>query len=406
MTAVLHGRPELAIDGATPIRETFLPFGAPCLGEEEIGEVVDTLRSGWIGTGPKALRFEQEFAAYVGAPHALALNSCTAGLFLGLLALGLQPGDEVITTTLTFAATVNVIEHIGARPVLVDIDPQSLTIDPELVARAVTPRTRAIIPVHFGGLACDMQALDAIAARHNLAIIEDAAHAVGTRHNGRMAGTLGNLAAFSFYANKNLTTAEGGMLTTADPLLAERIAMLRMHGLSRDAWRRYTAHRLIKYEVIAPGYKCNLPDLAAAIGLHQLRKQEQFWQTRQRYAQLYDDAFAALPLRFQRRPRDLDQNRHSLHLYVLLLEPGRWRVDRDQIVEALIAENIGATLHYTPIHQHSYYRETYGLRPEQFPQATAVGAQILSLPLTPAMSLADVEDVIQALLKVARAYAC
>ena len=311
--------PRLAVDGGEPVRERFLPFGAPCLGEEEIAEVVDTLRSGWIGTGPKAQMFEDEFATYVGAKYAVSLNSCTAGLFLSLVALGIGSGDEVITTPLTFAATVNVIEHVGARPVFADIDPTTLNIDSGQVERTINSHTRAILPVHFGGLACDMDSLQAIATKHGIAIIEDAAHATGTRYRGRMVGSIGKLTAFSFYANKNLTTGEGGMLTTDDTALDEKIRVLRLHGLSRDAWKRFATRRLMKSDIIMPGYKFNMPDLAAAIGIHQLHKQEKFLEVRERYAQIYDAAFESLPVILQPRPRDLSFNRHSLHLYLLML---------------------------------------------------------------------------------------
>lgn len=399
-----NGHRKLAIDGGQPVRASFLPFGMPCLGDEEIEEVVDTLRSGWIGTGPKAERFEREFAAYVGAEHAVSLNSCTAGLFLSLLALGVGPGDEVITTALTFGATVNVIEHVGARPVLVDIDPATLNINPELVERAVTPRTKAIIPVHFGGLSCDMQALGRIAEKHRLAILEDAAHAVGTRFDSRMAGTFGKLAAFSFYANKNLTTAEGGMVTTDDEALAQHIRRLRLHGLNCDARKRFDSKQLLIPDVEQPGYKYNMPDIAAAIGIRQLQKQERFLEIRERYARTYDDAFADLPVRLQYRPRPTDHNRHSLHLYVVILEENRWRVSRSKVVEALLRENIGAAVHYPAIHTHTFYRTKYGYKPEDFPHAFGIGEKILSLPLTPAMSDADVADVLSAVRKIAAAY--
>jgi dTDP-4-amino-4,6-dideoxygalactose transaminase len=394
----------LAIEGGTPVRSSFLPFGVPCLGEEEISEVVATLRSGWIGTGPRVQRFEHEFATYVGVRYAVALSSCTAGLFLSLVALGIGPGDEVITTPFTFAATVNVIEHVGARPVLVDIDPITLNLDPRGVERAVTPRTRAIIPVHFGGLACDLEALQRIADRHGVVIIEDAAHAVGTRYHGKLVGTLGKVASFSFYANKNLTTAEGGMVTTDDPTLADMVQLLRLHGLSRDAWQRFATRRLMKSDIVLPGYKCNMPDLAAAIGIHQLRKQEEFLAVREHYARRYDAAFADVPVRLQPRPRDLTQNRHSLHLYVLILEPGAWRVHRDHVIVALLRENIGAALHYRAVHTHPYYRNKYGFTPEDYPHAYQAGERILSLPLTPGMSESDIEDVINAVYKVASAY--
>jgi dTDP-4-amino-4,6-dideoxygalactose transaminase len=396
---------QLSIAGGTPVREKFLAFGAPVLGEEEINEVVDTLRSGWIGTGPKAQKFEQDFAAYVGAKYAISLNSCTAGLFLALMALGIGPGDEVITTALTFAATVNVIEHTGARPILCDIDPVTLNIDPEQVARLITPCTKAILPVHFGGLACDLDGLHVLADPRGIAVIEDAAHATGTRYHGQLVGSTGTLAAFSFYANKNLTTAEGGMLTTNDPLLEDKIRVLRLHGLSRDAWKRFATRKLMKSDILLPGYKFNMPDLAASIGIHQLRKQEKFLEVREQYARIFDAAFVDLPVRLQPRPRDLDQNRHGLHLYVLILPADGWRVHRDEVINALLAENIGAALHYRSIHTHPYYREKYQYQPHDYPYAYEAGEHILSLPLTSGMSLSDIEDVITAVHKVAAAYA-
>lgn len=408
MSATLQVRirnEQLAINGGLPVRSKFLPFGSPCLGTEEIEEVVATLRSGWIGTGPRAERFEKEFAAYVGVDHAVSLSSCTAGLFLSLVALGIGPGDEVITTPLTFAATVNAIEHVGAMPVLADISPDTLNIDPERVENAVTSRTRAILPVHFGGLASDIERLETIAERHDLAIIEDAAHAVGTRYQGSNAGALGTLASFSFYANKNLTTGEGGMVTTNDSALADKIRCLRLHGLSQDAWNRFATRHLAKSDILMPGYKCNMPDLAAAIGIHQLRRQEKFLATRQRYADKYDRSFNDLPVRLQPRPRDLERNRHSLHLYVLVLEANRWQVSRDEVIESLLKENIGAALHYRAIHTHPFYRTKYRYKPGDYPIANRVGEQILSLPLTPGMTEDDVNDVIVAVHKVATAYA-
>lgn len=402
----MSGRDKLAVAGGRPVRDNFLVFGAPCLGDEEIAEVVETLRSGWIGTGPRVKRFEEEFASYVGTRFAVALNSCTAGLFLALKALDIGPGDEVITTPLTFAATVNVIEHVGARPVLVDIDPVTLNIDPARIEDAVSPRTRAVMPVHFGGLACDMAALAAIAEKHDLALIDDAAHAVGARYKGRMVGSLADVTSFSFYANKNLTTAEGGMVTTDDPEVDSRIRVLRLHGLRSDAWKRFAVRRLINSEVVTAGYKFNMPDLAAALGIHQLRKLESFLEIRERHARTYDAAFADLPCRLQPRPRDLASDRHGLHLYVLLLDPATWCVHRNEVISALLAENIGAAAHYAAIHTQPFYRQKYGYRPEDLPHAYAVSETILSLPLTPGMTSEDVQDVIRAVRKVARAYCC
>jgi dTDP-4-amino-4,6-dideoxygalactose transaminase len=395
---------KLAIDGGPPIRDKILVFGAPALDEAEYNEVLDTLRSGWIGTGPKTAKFETEFANYVGASCAVAVNSCTSALHLSLIVSGIGPGDEVITTPLTFAATANVTAHEGAIPVFADIDPHTLNIDPEAIERAITPRTKAIMPVHFGGLPCDMDTLKRIADEHKLVIIEDAAHAVGTRYQGKMIGSLGNLACFSFYANKNLTTAEGGMIVTEDEAQAEMLAIYRLHGLSRDAWQRYRSHRLILSDAIYPGYKYNMTDLQASLGLHQLRKQEDFLAIREGYAQIYDAAFADLPgVRRQPRPTD-GANRHGLHLYVLILDPDQFRVDRNHIIAALLAENIGAALHYRALHTHPYYRERFGYQHNDFPYAAEVGDNIFSLPLTPGMSERDVQDVIEGVYKVLNAY--
>lgn len=394
----------LAIDGGKPVRDSFLVFGKPCLGEEEEREVLDTLRSGWIGTGPKAQRFEQMFVDYVGCKHALAVNSATAALHLSLLAAGVKPGDEVITSPLTFAATANVAVHAGARPVFADIDPATLNIAPENIERAITDRTRAVIAVHFGGLPCQMAEITEIARRHKLALIEDAAHAVGSRYNGRLIGGLGNLACFSFYANKNLTTAEGGMVTTDDDDVAERIAIYRLHGLSRHAWQRYTSRRLMLSDAVYPGYKYNMPDLLASLGIHQLRRVEDGLMLRERHAHRYDQAFSELPgVRLQPRPSD-GLNRHGLHLYVLVLDMDQFRVSRNQIIDSLLAENIGAALHYRALHMHPYYRDTFGYRPEDFPAAASVGESILSLPLTPCMVDEDTSDVISAVHKVLAAY--
>lgn len=395
---------ELAIDGGRPVRDSFLVFGKPCLGEEEEREILDTLRSGWIGTGPKAQRFEQLFLEYVGSKHALAVNSATAALHISLLAAGILPGDEVITSPLTFAATANVAIHAGARPIFADIDAETLNISPFNIERAITNRTRAIIAVHFGGLPCQMAEIADMARHYKLVLIEDAAHAIGARYAGHLVGGLGNLACFSFYANKNLTTAEGGMVTTEDDDIAERIAIYRLHGLSRHAWQRYSTRRLMLSDAIYPGYKYNMPDLLASLGIHQLRRIEDNLAKREQLACIYDAAFSAMPgVRLQPRPTD-GLNRHGLHLYVLVLDLAQFKTDRNQIINALLAENIGAALHYRALHMHPYYRETYRYQPGDFPQAALVGESILSLPLTPCMSEQDVADVIEAVYKVLAAY--
>ncbi len=395
----------LALDGGKPVREKMLLFGAPNLGEEEIAEVVDTLKSGWISTGPKTKRFEQEFAEYVGAKYAVGLNSCTAGLHLSLVVSEIGPGDEVIVPTLTFGATANVVEHLGARPVLVDVDPVTLTMDPAAVERAITPRTRAIVPVHYAGMPCAMDELTALAARHNLMVIEDAAHAVGARYRGRKVGSISPLTSFSFYANKNLSTAEGGMVTTDDPALEERLRVLHLHGLSRDAWKRYHTKAYSSSEVVVPGYKYNMTDVQASLGIHQLRKQEGFIARREELASFYDEALSELDGMVWTPPRPRDgATRHVLHLYPVLVNTARLKVDRNQVISALMAENIGVSMHFHPLHMMPYYRAKYGYTPESFPHALRVGQSEISLPIQPQITARDAQDVVDALKKVLRAY--
>jgi dTDP-4-amino-4,6-dideoxygalactose transaminase len=381
----------------TPPRRDFLPFSPPLIGEEEIREVVDTLRSDWITTGPKAKRFEQDFAAYLGAPAALALSSCTAGLHTALLTLGIGPGDEVITTPMTFAASVNVIEHVGARPVLVDVEPDTLNLDPGLVARAITPRTRAILPVHYAGHPAPLDPLGELASAARLAVIEDAAHALPATYKGRPIGSGPNPVAFSFYATKNLTTAEGGMLT-ADAEFLARARILSLHGMDRDAWKRYDRGGHWYYEVVAPGYKYNMTDIQAALGLWQLRKLAGLQERRRAVVRMYNEAFAgedALELPVQRP--DVE---HAWHLYVLRLRTDALRIDRNAFIEELKRRNIGTSVHFIPIHLHPYYRDKYGYRPESFPVAYSNYQRMLSLPLNPRLSDADVADVIAAVADV------
>ncbi|MEZ5361615.1 MAG: DegT/DnrJ/EryC1/StrS family aminotransferase [Bryobacterales bacterium] len=395
---------KLAVDGGSPVRNRFLPFGGPALGEEEIDEVVATLRSGWIGAGPKVLQFEKELSAYVGAKHVLSTSSCTAGLHLSLIAGGIGPGDEVITTALTFGATANSVVHQGATPRFADIDESTLNLDVQAVERAITPKTKAIIPVHFGGLPVDLDAFRALARDRGLLLIEDAAHAIGARYKGRPIGDGENPTCFSFYANKNLTTAEGGAVAVNDPDLAEKIRVYSQHGLTGDAWKRYSGGSLKLSHVVVPGYKYNLTDLQASLGLHQLRKQEDYWEIRERYAKIYDAAFAEFSdVRRQPRP-DGVLDRHALHLYILRIDPAAYTVCRNQIVEALLAENIGAAIHYRALHTHPYYAERFGYQPDDFPHAHAVGETIFSLPCTPGMSEDDVYDVIEGVTKVLSAY--
>jgi dTDP-4-amino-4,6-dideoxygalactose transaminase len=375
------------------VRRDFLLFAPPSIGDEEIEEVTETLRSPWITTGPRAQRFEQEFAAYLGAPGALGLNSCTAALHVALHALGIGPGDEVITTTLTFVATANVVEHVGARPVLVDVEPDTLNIDPAQVEAAITPRTRAILPVHYAGHPAELDALRALAARHELAIVEDAAHALPASYRGQRVGSGTDPVAFSFYATKNLTTAEGGMLT-GTPEFLDRARVLSLHGMSHDAWRRYGKGGKWQYDVVLPGFKYNLSDLQAALGLRQLRKLEGFQCRRREVAARYMAAFAdhdALEV-----PVTRPWVEHAWHLYVLRLRPGVLRIGRDQFLEELAARNIGTSVHFIPVHCHQFYRTKYGYSPERFPVSYASYQRMLSLPLHPGLTDEDVTDVIEA----------
>ena len=372
----------------------FLPFALPEIGDDEINEVVDTLKSGWVTTGPKVKRFEDDFAAFLGDPtlHAMAVNSATAGLHLALEALGIGPGDEVITTTHTFTATAEVVRYLGADVVLVDIDPATLCISPAAVEAAITPRTKAIVPVHYAGLAADMPALLAIAKKHGLKVVEDAAHALPTTCGGALIGTLpSDVTVFSFYANKTITTGEGGMVVTRDPELAKRIKVMRLHGMSKDAFDRFTAKvPSWYYEIVAPGFKYNLTDIAAAMGIHQLKRLKGFQARREELAAQFDAAFEGLPVITP--PRALPGDQHAWHLYVLRLADGA-AIGRDALIEQLFAAGIGCSVHYIPLHLQPYWRDRYALRPEQFPHSQRAYERMLSLPLYTRMTDGDVARV-------------
>lgn len=382
-------------------RESFLPFSPPLIGEEEVAEVVDTLRSDWITTGPKTKRFEQAFAEYLGAPRALGLNSATAGLHTALVTLGLGPGDEVITTPMTFAASVNVIEHVGALPVLVDVEADTLNLNPKHVEAAITPRTKAIIAVHFAGHPVDLDPIYELAQRHGLSVIEDAAHALPARYKGRLIGSGTNPVAFSFYATKNLTTAEGGMLTGAPDFL-DRARIVSLHGMSRDAWKRYDKGGSWFYEVVLPGFKYNMTDIQASIGIWQLRKLDGFQGRRREVVAMYQQAFADLEA--VERPVERPEVEHAWHLYVLRLRPEALRISRDQVIEELKQRNIGTSVHFIPIHLHPYYREKYGFVPSDYPVTFRSYERMLSLPLNPRLSDQDVADVIEAVRTVVKGY--
>jgi dTDP-4-amino-4,6-dideoxygalactose transaminase len=377
------------------MRPQFLPYCLPTIGEAEIAEVADSLRSGWVTTGPKVKRFEAEFARYTGVEHAIAVSSCTAALHVTLAALDIGPGDEVIVPTLTFCSTANVVVHLGATPVVVDID-REYQISPAAVEAAITPQTRAIIPVHYAGQACDLDELRALAAPQGIDIVEDAAHAAGSEYRGRKIGGHGRAAAFSFYATKNMTTGEGGMITTDDDALAARMRLLALHGMSHDAWKRYSAAGSWYYEVVEAGYKDNMTDMQAAMGIHQLRALDGFIARRREIAQRYGQAFAGMDEIVT--PHERPDRSHTYHLYAIRLAADRLSIDRQQFIDALRRANIGTSVHFIPLHRHPFYQKKYGYRPEQFPVAEEIYAGLLSLPLYPRMSDADVEDVIEAVL--------
>lgn len=379
------------------IPRTFLPFALPDIGDEEIRAVELCLRSGWVTTGPTTRRFEQEFQSYLGDDvQAISVNSATAGLHLALESVGIGPGDEVIVPTLTFTATAEVVRYLGARPVLVDVDPVTLNISPSAIAAAITPRTRAVMPVHYAGLACDMDAILALAARHGLRVIEDAAHAFPTRLDGKLVGTLGSdITVFSFYANKTMTTGEGGMVVTRDAELAGRMRTMRLHGINRDAFDRYTSRvPAWFYEVVAAGFKYNLTDIASAIGIEQLRKIDRFQQRRSWLAHRYDEALAGLPLQLPAHPAF--GSTHAWHLYVVRLQDGA-PIGRDALINELAERGIGTSVHFIPLHRQPYWRDSCGLNPEAFPVAEAGFEAMLSLPLYTRMRDADQDRVVAAL---------
>jgi dTDP-4-amino-4,6-dideoxygalactose transaminase len=372
----------------------FIPFHVPQIGEDEIRSVVEVLSSGWLTTGMKVKQFEEEFARYVGSRYAVAVNSCTAALHLALDAVGIQEGDEVIVPTMTFTATAEVVLYFKAVPVFVDCLPDTFNMDPDNVERAITSKTKAIIPVHFAGQPCDMAAILEIARRHQLYVIEDAAHALPAKYCGKMIGTIGDITCFSFYATKTITTGEGGMATTENPEWASRMRMMSLHGISHDAWKRYTKEGSWYYEVVRPGFKYNLTDIGAAIGVEQLKKCTAFGAARQRIAMAYGEAFSDLPeVQVPLCKPDIE---HAWHLYVIQLELERLKFGRDQFIEALRENGIGTSVHFIPLHMHPYYRDRFGHRPDDFPNASKIYRRIISLPIYPKMTQSNVEQVIDA----------
>jgi len=383
------------------MRKEFLPVSRPSIGPAEIAAVTECLQSGWLTGGPQVKRFEEAFAATVGTRHAIAVSSATGGLHLAMLALDLRPGDEVITSSITWAATANMIAAVGARPVFVDVDPGTLQIGPAAVAAAIGPQTRAILPVHFAGQPVDLDPLRALAARHGLSLVEDAAHALGTRYRDRPIGGGSTMAVFSFHPIKAITTGEGGMITTDDDALAERLRLLRFHGIARDAWSLYGKRGLPDYEVVALGFKYNMTDIQAALGVVQLGRLEEFIAARTRIAGWYAEALAAVPGVAMLAAVD-HPARHAWHLLVVRLDPVVLGLDRADVMERLLAANIGVGLHFKALHLQRFYRDLLGIRPEDLPHATRASACIMSLPLFPAMTRDDVRDVADALAGTAR----
>ena len=383
-----------------PWRDDYLVFGAPALGDVEQAQVIAFMQSGWVGSGPRVAEFERRLADYLAAPAVVAVNSCTAALHLALRVLDLPPGAEVITTAMTFCATANVIVHAGYEPVFADCDRATLNLDPDDVRRRLTPRTRAILPVHFAGRPCDLAALGRIAEQHGLAIVEDAAHALEATIDGRHCGTFGDFGCFSFYVTKSLTTVEGGLVAVRDPRAAARIKTLALHGMSADAWKRYSDEGFVHYEVLEPGFKYNLTDLAAAIGLRHLDGLEARWARRRAIWRFYEAELAGLPLQLPAPPAP--GTRHALHLFTCLVDDTRTSVTRDQVLTRLHALRIGAGVHYRAVHEHPFYRARYGARTGRLPNAEWVSARTFSLPLGGAMTDGDAADVVRALRHIFR----
>lgn len=388
-----------AIEGGTPVRKDFLVFGRPLLFREEIKEVLETLRSGWWGTGPKVKEFEKKFAKYSHAKFALALSSCTAATELALDILGIGPGDEVITTPLTFVSTANVVLHRRATVKFADVDPDSWNINPNLVEKAIAKKTKAIIPVHLHGRSADMDAISKIAKENKLYVVEDAAHAAEAWYHGKKIGSISDFTAFSFYATKNVATGEGGMLTTNNKQWFDTAAIRALHGLSADAWNRYSAHGFKPYEAIYPGYKINMTDMQASLGLPQLRNINKSAKNRIKVWQEYQKAFSKIDSLIIPAPEE-PNTVHARHLYALVLKPEMFKIDRNKFVAALQEEGIGCGVHFIPVHLHEYYRKTFGYKPGDFPVSEKIGLNIFSLPIYPTMSKKDIGDVIKAITKL------
>lgn len=377
-----------------------MPYHQPLIGDEEISAVTETLRSGWLTKGPKTIEFEKKIADYTGARHAVAVSSCTAGMHLSLFAEGISSGDEVIVPTYTFAATANVVVHQGAKPVLVDVDPETFCISPGAMQDSISDKTKAVMPVHFAGGLCDMDPVMKIAGQHNLAVIEDAAHALGSKYKGRMVGTIGTSTCFSLYVTKNITTGEGGLVTTNSDELANKLRVASLHGMNADAWNRYSDKGSWYYEVVNAGFKYNMNDLQASIGNVQAGKIEQFQRARENIVKIYEEELGKME--HITLPRQQKNTRHSWHLYPILLLHEKLNIDRSRFIEAMKAEKIGTSVHFIPLHLHPYYRDTYGYKKGDLPNAEHLFEHEISIPLYPKMTQEDVMDVAHAIKKLVR----
>lgn len=379
-------------------KENFLVFGEPALAEDEINEVLQCLRSGWIGTGPRVAKFEKSFAQYKGVETAVAVNSCTAGLHLALMTLNLSPGDEVITTPFTFCATVNAIIHAGGTPVLADIDPITFNISPNEIAKKITSKTRAILPVHYAGRPCDMSEISILANKNNLVIIEDCAHAIETEYHGIPAGTIGDISCFSFYVTKNIVTAEGGIVLAKNPEILDRIKILALHGMNKDAWKRFGDEGYKHYQVTEVGFKYNMTDMQAALGIRQMEKVDRYWSRRLEIWKRYQQEFSGLPVT---QPAPFEQGtKHGLHLYTILIDESRTGISRNRFLDEMTRRHIGVGVHYISLPNHPVYQKQFGWKPEDFPVAQKIGNQTVSLPLSAKLTDDDVNDVVNAVKSI------
>lgn len=382
------------------MRKKMLVFGQPLICEAELNEVIDSMQKSWLGTGPKVHQFEKDFAAYKGVPYCAAVNSCTAALHLSCLALGLKPGDEVITTAMTFCASVNAIIHSGATPVLADIDPITLNIDPQQIESRITDKTKAILVVHLAGRPCDMDAVMTISQKYGLAVVEDCAHAIESEYKGQHVGTFGDFGCFSFYSTKNITTGEGGMVIGRDENLINKIKTMALHGLSKDAWKRFSDEGYKHYYVVDRGFKYNMMDLQAAIGIHQLKRIQEWWIRRQQIWEHYMSAFKGMRLGLP-APAETD-TRHAYHLFSVRIDQAKAGISRDRFMEELTRRNIGVGVHYLSIPEHPFYQKEFGWEPSDYPHAQRYGRETVSLPMSPKLSDQDVDDVVNAVKDILR----